>query len=442
MVGQIIDEGTIVFIGGIPKDCDISDANNFLQSICGTSPFNLITDNKNRPRGFAFVSFYNKDDAEKFLSKPHSYNGKELDCKSSLEQSAYVDASLSNIREPKKIYADEIPKQFTKIVISQAFAVYGDIEEIILIEKAKKPKNFAYITFSNTEAAQKCIKDGRIKLDGQFSIPVVYARPKFSKKMLQNVPNEIQKYIKQIQKRTKEYDPHDFVVLEDIVKTNSKKMDFYSKTQLNENYPEETSAYSRNDMPNNITSNPSTKDTLNGNILDSTKSSFDNFYNLENETINMPYQYFPKSDNKIPNYEVLQNYSRSLLMKQKNINTESNASCNMNNLAYVQQLMLSRNPSLNQYAMNKFDFHSLNKHTQSSLNCLDMSFAEQNLVFNQQSRCFLNEQYIKYQNEQNSASATHKEDQKMNDNILINKGFIKSFELKDSNRNTYVNQIV
>ena len=343
MVGQEIDESNTVFIGGIPKDSDIDDVNTYLLSICGNSPFNLITDSKSRLRGFAFVSFSDKNDIKRFLSKPHSYNGKQLDCKSSLEQSDYVDASLNNIREPKKIYADDIPKQYTKKILQEAFSAYGEIEEIILIEKAKKPKNFAYITFADTDSAQKCIKEAYIKLDLQTFISVVYARPKFSKKMLQTVPVEIQKYIKQVQKRTKEYDPTDFAALEEIVDTTVKKSPVNKKIKndgfnlngdVSSNKTDNT-VQKTNDQPINYQNNSADGSPIlpfsnqNRRITNQTR--------INQNSNNVPYQL----DQTTLNNELLQNY-----LKQKGVVNNQNFNQNLKEIAYYQNMLQSRNSSL------------------------------------------------------------------------------------------------
>lgn len=348
MVGQEIDESNTVFIGGIPKDSDIDDVNTYLLSICGNSPFNLITDSKSRLRGFAFVSFSDKNDIKRFLSKPHSYNGKQLDCKSSLEQSDYVDASLNNIREPKKIYADDIPKQYTKKILQEAFSAYGEIEEIILIEKAKKPKNFAYITFADTDSAQKCIKEAYIKLDLQTFISVVYARPKFSKKMLQTVPVEIQKYIKQVQKRTKEYDPTDFAALEEIVDTTVKKSPVNKKIKndgfnlngdVSSNKTDNT-VQKTNDQPLNYQNNSADGSPIlpfsNQNRRITNQTRINQNSNNQNSN-NVPYQL----DQTTLNNELLQNY-----LKQKGVVNNQNFNQNLKEIAYYQNMLQSRNSSL------------------------------------------------------------------------------------------------
>lgn len=206
-----------IFIGGLPKDLDLKAANAFMKSMVGNRNYNIITDSKCKLRGFAFVTFNSEEEANLFLQKEHRYKNKVLDCKFSLEHDDYITASLINIREPKKIFIDDIPKQFTKSRIVKYFETFGDIEEAVLIEKCKKPFNFSYIHYYETESAQKAVKNGFIELDKHNILPVIYARPKFSKKMLENIPFEIREYIKSIQKNKIEYDPVEFAKIEDMV---------------------------------------------------------------------------------------------------------------------------------------------------------------------------------------------------------------------------------
>jgi hypothetical protein len=120
---------------------------------------------------------------------------------------------LNNIREPKKIFVDKIAKKVAKKDLEKTFGVYGQIEEIILIEKEKRSINFAYITYFDTKSAQKCVTAPEAKICAGTRLSVVFARPKFSKKMLLEIPPLLKEYISQIQKGLREYDPKDFVNL-------------------------------------------------------------------------------------------------------------------------------------------------------------------------------------------------------------------------------------
>ena len=142
------------------------------------------------------------------------YDNKVLDCKVSLHHTDYITSSLNNIREPKKIFVDKIAKRVTKSDLEKSFMVYGEIEEIILIEKEKRSINFAYISYFDTESARRCVQGPEIKYSAGSKLSVIFARPKFSKKMLLDIPPLLKEYIRQIQKGLKEYDPKDFVNLQ------------------------------------------------------------------------------------------------------------------------------------------------------------------------------------------------------------------------------------
>jgi RNA recognition motif-containing protein len=159
------------------------------------------------------VVFDTLKEAQDFANQIHVYDNKVLDCKVSLQHQDYITTSLNNIREPKKIFVDKIPKKVNKKDLENTFGVYGEIEEIIVIEKEKRSINFAYITYFDTESAQKCVTAPETKVCAGTRLSVVFARPKFSKKMLLEIPPLLKEYIRQIQKGLKEYDPKDFVNL-------------------------------------------------------------------------------------------------------------------------------------------------------------------------------------------------------------------------------------
>ena len=188
-----------IFVGGIPKTDDINDINAYLDTIVGNGTHNVITDSKHRLRGFAFVIFNTKEESDLFLEKEHVYNGKVLDCKSSLDHDDYIASSLLNIREPKKVFIDEIPKNFVKSELIDIFTPFGELDEVILIEKVKKPVNFAYVTFVESQSAKDIVKQGTVKFDEETVLPIVYARPKFSKKMCNFSKKLVQLFEKMIQ---------------------------------------------------------------------------------------------------------------------------------------------------------------------------------------------------------------------------------------------------
>lgn len=177
----------------------------------------LVTDSKNRSRGFVFITFKTREEAEKFVVGEHVFEGKTLDCKISLDHESFIASSLNNIREPKKVFIDKIPRKFKKVDLEKIFGKFGEIEEIILIEKDERTINFAYVTYFDSNAAKNCVKQKYYDSGEELKMSVMFARPKFSKKMLIGIHPVLKEYIKNVQKGLKPYNPKDFIYLQDIV---------------------------------------------------------------------------------------------------------------------------------------------------------------------------------------------------------------------------------
>jgi RNA recognition motif-containing protein len=212
-----------VFIGGIPKNTNMEVLVQNIKLINPDAEFHLVTDIKNRSRGFAFIIFKTQDEAQAFAKIEHVHEGKILDCQVSLDYNEHITSSLRNIREPRKVFVDKIPKGFTKHDIKNTLAIYGPIDGVILIAKEKREINFAYVCFSGSESARMCVDSKHLILNENNQLSFVFARPKFSKRMLINMPALLKEYIRQIQKGLKEYDPKDFASLEvEDIKTQTK----------------------------------------------------------------------------------------------------------------------------------------------------------------------------------------------------------------------------
>ena len=173
-----------VFVGGFPKSANTQVINEFVKTICNHTDFMLVTDSKYRSRGFVFITFATYKEAKLFVSRDHIFDGKVLDCKISLDHEEFITASLNNIRAPKKIFVDKIPKRFKKRDLEKLFGVYGEIEEVILIEKDERKINFGYVTYYKAEAAKKCVSQRIFDVGEDLKMSAIFARPKFSKKML------------------------------------------------------------------------------------------------------------------------------------------------------------------------------------------------------------------------------------------------------------------
>lgn len=206
-----------VFVGGLPKCREVESVDHFMKSIASKGIHNIIIDAKKKLRGFAFITFETMKEAQDFLKKEHRYEGKLLDCKMSLEHNDYISSSLINLREPKKVFVDDVPNIYSKQHLLEVFKSFGKVKELITIDKFKKDLCFVYVKFVEFESAKKAISQGTIEIDKDHVHQVRYAKPKFSKKILDKVPEEIRGYIREIQRNERDYDPDDFSKIEDAV---------------------------------------------------------------------------------------------------------------------------------------------------------------------------------------------------------------------------------
>merc|ERR1712032_531944 len=62
--------------------------------------------------------------------------------------------------------------------------------------------------------AQKCVNEGGINLDFETYVKPIFAKPKFSRRMMLEIPESLREFIAKIQRGLKEYNPLDFAVLE------------------------------------------------------------------------------------------------------------------------------------------------------------------------------------------------------------------------------------
>lgn len=151
-----------VFIGGLPKSRHIKQVDDYIKTLSGNREYNVIVDARKKLRGFAFIMFDTIEEAQDFVKKEHWYQGKLLDCKLSLDHNDYIKSSLINIRMPKKVFLDYVPKKFTKEHLTNIFKSFGEVIELITIDKGVSDLCYTYVTFDDFESAEKVVKQGII----------------------------------------------------------------------------------------------------------------------------------------------------------------------------------------------------------------------------------------------------------------------------------------
>ncbi|VDN02257.1 unnamed protein product [Thelazia callipaeda] len=111
-----------------------------------------------RSRGFGFVSFSKQSEVDAAMAnRPHIIDGKTVDPKRAVprEQSQRSEANISS----KRLYVSGVREEHTEDMFKEHFGKYGNILkcEIIADKNTGKPRGFAFITFDDYDAVDKCV---------------------------------------------------------------------------------------------------------------------------------------------------------------------------------------------------------------------------------------------------------------------------------------------
>lgn len=118
-------------------------------------------DNTGLNRGFAFLEFVTKRDAQ--MAYDTLQNKNVLGVHSNINVS-WADPSVDLIEEErntvKSVYAEHIPSSWDEKEVKDHFKIYGEIESIALAKNLRSTKrnDFAFINYKTSEAALSCIE--------------------------------------------------------------------------------------------------------------------------------------------------------------------------------------------------------------------------------------------------------------------------------------------
>ena len=79
-----------VLLAGFPENTKLNHVENYLDSISGDREYTTIKKNNKKFRGFAFIHFDSKEEAEQFICKELRFEGKLLDYKLSESHNEYL----------------------------------------------------------------------------------------------------------------------------------------------------------------------------------------------------------------------------------------------------------------------------------------------------------------------------------------------------------------
>lgn len=204
-----------VLVAGFPKESLLSEIRDFISEVSKRKKFTVLKGKKNKFRGLVFVHFTDIEEANEFVKKSLFYGDTLQDIKVALDHDDYIEQSLESIRNPKKVFIEDLPKCFEKNNVESIFEKYGEIEELVLIEKCKKGNQMAFITYKDSSSAKTLCDLKQISTGNNILLDVNYARPQFSPYMMQKIDPIFKEYLKSVKKEIIPYDPQDFIHIED-----------------------------------------------------------------------------------------------------------------------------------------------------------------------------------------------------------------------------------
>lgn len=188
-----------VFVGGFPRNTGFNNLINFFSPISEKRIKTSMRSSSVEFRGFVFVTFNNLQEAEEFTAKRLRFNKKLLTTRIATSHTDYINDCLNNLRYPKKVFLGNVPKSYTDQSISEELSKYGEIQQSMIVHRNPNESNFAYVTFVNTEDAQRLVSKKSIAISACVRCNVGYSNPKFTREMLKRVHPALVDYILNIQ---------------------------------------------------------------------------------------------------------------------------------------------------------------------------------------------------------------------------------------------------
>jgi RNA recognition motif-containing protein len=152
---------TMLFVGGLPLHaCDQNLARYFRKY----GPLDTIEVQRNldgKSRGFAFIQYLRAADAQKAIDHaPHLLLGKSVSLQFALDSN--IAASMTKMRQTRKLYLSEIPPQVQESDILTALSHLGSVEKLISPRFGIQSRGFCYVIMTNAEDYQYLISLGKI----------------------------------------------------------------------------------------------------------------------------------------------------------------------------------------------------------------------------------------------------------------------------------------
>eukprot|EP01017_Pseudomicrothorax_dubius_P041838 TRINITY_DN6751_c0_g1_i2.p1 TRINITY_DN6751_c0_g1~~TRINITY_DN6751_c0_g1_i2.p1 ORF type:complete len:178 (+),score=26.78 TRINITY_DN6751_c0_g1_i2:217-750(+) len=150
-----------LFVGGLSPSTTQGNLRTYFEKYGDVIDCVLMKDKlTGKSRGFGFVTFLQPEISLELLSKEHTIDGKEVDCKRAIPKEQIPNLASTSFKT-KKLFVGGLPHHISKENFYNYFKTYGNIIDYVLIndKDTGRSRGFGFITFEHEDSLQKVIKD-------------------------------------------------------------------------------------------------------------------------------------------------------------------------------------------------------------------------------------------------------------------------------------------
>ncbi|XP_033108266.1 heterogeneous nuclear ribonucleoprotein D-like [Anneissia japonica] len=152
-----VDDGRKIFVGALSWETNDKSMKDHFSQFGAVAEVEIKRDTEGKSRGFAFVLFEDASSVSAVLSKnDHIIDNKLVDAKPARAQK-----KQEPVVENKKIFIGGLAPTTTIEIITDFFAAYGAVEEVVLPDDkvTRKKRGFGFVTFKEQEGVDKVMAD-------------------------------------------------------------------------------------------------------------------------------------------------------------------------------------------------------------------------------------------------------------------------------------------
>ncbi|KAF6031097.1 hrp-1 [Bugula neritina] len=146
-----------LFIGGLSPKTDDDSLRSYFSKYGVITDCIVMKDNQTkRSRGFGFVTFEDSSAVDKIQNeRPHNLDDKSVDTKRVVPKSEQTSLDRSTVN---KIFVGGLKDPITEQDMQTFFSQFGSVDKVetFMDKETNKRKGFAFVTFTDFDAVDKC----------------------------------------------------------------------------------------------------------------------------------------------------------------------------------------------------------------------------------------------------------------------------------------------